>query len=103
MKLRMPPGCDSVTHGPNGYVVSNIDQTVEVPDHVGFCLLATGAGAVRIDAATEPEDFVAMRHPCNALQPLSSRGRTYHPEGGKIHVHAVAVADAIRAGFILAE
>ena len=99
----MPRGCDEIGHGPNKYIVSNVDWTVTVPDHVGVTLLSTSAGAVRLDDDSEPEDFVAMVCPGNVLQPLTVRGRTYHPEDGKIHVLAVAVADALRRGFILAD
>jgi hypothetical protein len=42
-----------------------------------------------------------MKHTKNPLTSLAARGFTYHPEDGRIHVHAVAVADAIRCGFIL--
>ncbi len=103
MRLQMNRGTDSIGHDGMNYVVDPVTWQVEVPDHVGVVTLATGAGAVRIDDDTEPEDFVAMRHPRNPLQPLTARGRTYHPEDGKVHVHAVCVADAIRAGFVLVE
>ena len=33
--------CDEVNHGGERYVVSNIDQTVIVPDHVGHLLLSS--------------------------------------------------------------
>lgn len=81
----------------------NVDWTCDVPDHVGAVLLATGSGAVRLDDNSEPEDFVCMVHPSNKLQPLTARGRVYHPEDGRIHVVAAAVADAIRCGFVLAD
>jgi len=102
MKLQMPKGSDEIGHGPNKYVVSNVDWTVDVPDHVGVVLLATGAGAVRLDDDDAPEDFVAMVCPGKPLSSLTARGRVYHPEDGKVHVHAAAVADAIRCGFVLA-
>ncbi len=103
MKLQMPKGCEDIGHGPNKYIVSNVDWTTEVPDHVGAIMLATSTGATRLDTDAEPEDFVCMVHPRNPLQPLTARGRVYHPHDGKIHVHAVAVADALRCGFVLAE
>jgi len=98
----MQRGTDSVCHGPNEYRVSNVDWTVDVPDFVGAVLLTTAAGAVRLDDDEAPEDFVVMAHP-NPHQPLISRGRSYHPVDGRIHVHLVAVADAIRRGFTIVE
>ena len=56
MWLRMPKGCDSVTHGQDGYIVSNLDWTVEVPDEVGRFMLQDGkSGAVLIEDEPEPE------------------------------------------------
>ena len=43
MKLKMN-ACDEVNHGGERYVVSNIDQMVIVPDHVGHLLLSVAAG-----------------------------------------------------------
>ena len=107
MKLRMN-NCDEVNHGGVRYPVSNSGRhlgvgEIEVPDHVGHVLLRTGAGAVRIDDDSEPEDFVAMKHPGNPHTSLTARGFTYHPENGVVHVNAAAVADAIRRGFVLVE
>src|SRR5271166_299125 len=46
------------------YVVSNIDQTVIVPDHVGHLLLSVAAGATRIELPEDPEPdgFARVRH-----------------------------------------
>ena len=48
MKLKMN-ACYEVNDGGERYVVSNIDQTVIVPDHVGHLLLSVAAGATRIE------------------------------------------------------
>ena len=63
MKLKMN-ACDEVNHGGERYVVSNIDQTVIVPDHVGHLLLSVAAGATRIDLPEDPEPdgFARVRH-----------------------------------------
>ena len=51
-------------HGGERYVVSNIDQTVIVPDHVGHLLLSVAAGATRIELPEDPEPdgFARVRH-----------------------------------------
>ena len=56
--------CDEVNHGGERYVVSNIDQTVIVPDHVGHLLLSVAAGATRIELPEDPEPdgFARVRH-----------------------------------------
>ena len=63
MKLKMN-ACDEVNHGGERYVVSNIDQTVIVPDHVGHLLLSVAAGATRIELPEDPEPdgFARVRH-----------------------------------------
>ncbi|MGB7917160.1 MAG: hypothetical protein WCF79_17985 [Rhodomicrobium sp.] len=63
MKLKMN-ACDEVNHGGERYVVSNIDQTVIVPDHVGHFLLSVAAGATRIEFPEDPEPdgFARVRH-----------------------------------------
>jgi|SRR5208337_947594 len=56
--------CDEVNHGGERYVVSNIDQTVIVPDHVGHLLISVAAGATRIELPEDPEPdgFARVRH-----------------------------------------
>src|SRR5271157_862820 len=56
--------CDEVNHGGERYVVSTIDQTVIVPDHVGHLLLSVAAGATRIELPEDPEPdgFARVRH-----------------------------------------
>ena len=63
MKLKMN-ACDEVNHGGERFVVSNIDQTVIVPDHVGHLLLSVAAGATRIELPEDPEPdgFARVRH-----------------------------------------
>ena len=63
MKLKMN-ACDEVNHGGERYVVSTIDQTVIVPDHVGHLLLSVAAGATRIELPEDPEPdgFARVRH-----------------------------------------
>ena len=53
MKPRMN-ACDDVNYHDTRYVVSNIDQTVTVPDHVDYSLLSVSAGGVRIDLPDAP-------------------------------------------------
>jgi hypothetical protein len=40
MKLRMPPGSETVTHGSQGWVVNNGSLIVELPDEIGRFMLA---------------------------------------------------------------
>ncbi len=85
MRLQMPRGCDSVTHGPHGYTVSNIDWCVEVPDEVGHVLLRTGAGAVWIDRPVPPEPpgLVVLEHD-DVRAATTFRGRVYACEAVKL-------------------
>ena len=53
MRLQMQKGTDSIGHGGVNYVVSSQTWQVDVPDYVGNILLATSAGAVRIDQQEE--------------------------------------------------
>ena len=50
MKLQMPKGCDSVTHGSEGWTPSNLSWIVELPDEIGRFMLEDGrSGAILID------------------------------------------------------
>jgi hypothetical protein len=100
----MPRGTDSVTHGPIGYTVSNLDWTVEVPDHVGAVLLATGAGAVQIvgvEPAPELEgEVMRVLHASDVGASFSWRGESYLPgEDGVLTIPAAASGDAFSHGF----
>jgi len=54
--------CDEVNLGGERYVVSNIDQTVIVPDHVGISCVAAGATRIELPEDPEPDGFARVRH-----------------------------------------
>ena len=62
MRLQMPVGTDSVTHGGTGYVVNNVTWQVTVDDECGKTLLATGSGAVLIVDDFDPATDVRCPH-----------------------------------------
>jgi hypothetical protein len=104
MKLQMNRGTDEVNHGGVRYTVSNIDWTVKVPDHVGHVLLATGAGAVRLDAPPqpEPEGIVRVRHATDGDASFSHGQTTYEPDDqGVLTVPAAALPHLAAHGFSL--
>ena len=104
MKLQMNKGTDSIGHGGVEYVVNNHTWQVEVPDHVGHVLLATGAGAVRIDLPEEPEPqgFVRVRHITgNPHASFGWRGNCYEPdEHGVLRIPITAAPEAASHGFV---
>ncbi len=84
----------------DGYTVSNIDWTVDVPPEVGAVLLATGAGAVQIDAEPEPEPSHMVRvMDEDRTASFSWRRRSYAADDeGVLTIPAAAMADAISHG-----
>lgn len=62
MWLRMPKGCDSVTHDQQGWTVNPFTQEVEVPDHVANFMLMDGkSGAVLVE--DDFDDLTDVRCP----------------------------------------
>ncbi len=91
------------------FIVNPWTHEVEVPDDLGFALLRSGAGAIRIDLEPppEPEGECVMEH--NDFQTsISFRGRTYPAEQlvlrdgrmvSRVLVPVVAVTELLSHGF----
>jgi hypothetical protein len=75
---------DEVNHCGDRYVVSNVDQTCEVPDYVGHILLRVGAGATRIDTP-DARALAAGTRPvaAQALLPPGPRARAEGAAGSR--------------------
>jgi hypothetical protein len=104
VKLRMPKGCDVVSHGSEGFLVENVGWTCEVPPEAAAWLLRTGSGATLADPPVieEPTGMVRVRHPKDRKASFSCRGQTYIADhNGILEIPAASTAEAASHNFVV--